>query len=257
MGDANGKTSGRTTKKMTNLPPRSPARTSLGAWCGLGLGLVLFQFYGNSTFGYIHSHSLFYWWTYQWTNPESETQHAWFVLAVAIAVVVWNLRRFHPRPQARSVAASSLAAAVSALLLHALAYRAEQPRVSVLALLLFLWGSVGLLWGERERRAATFPLAFMLFAVPISALDTVGFWLRLAVVHAGSGLAHALGIGVVQSGTQLFAPDGRYQYDVAAACSGIRCATNGSCPGAFSPVSSSSPGPGDSVGCARSRGAGD
>jgi hypothetical protein len=30
------------------------------------------------------------------------------------------------------------------------------------------------------------------------------------------------GIDVLRSGTQLFAPDGSYQYDVAAACSGVR-----------------------------------
>jgi EpsI family protein len=67
-----------------------------------------------------------------------------------------------------------------------------------------------------------FPLAFLLFAVPVNVLDSLGFWLRLWVIKASAGLAHAAGIGVLQSGTQLFAPDGRYNYDVAAACSGVR-----------------------------------
>jgi EpsI family protein len=42
------------------------------------------------------------------------------------------------------------------------------------------------------------------------------------VIKASAGLVHAAGIGVLRNGTQLLAPDGRYQYDVVAACSGIR-----------------------------------
>jgi exosortase/archaeosortase family protein len=45
------------------------------------------------------------------------------------------------------------------------------------------------------------------------------------VIDASSGLAKAAGIAVMQSGTQLLAPDGRYNYDVAAACSGVRSLT--------------------------------
>ena len=42
------------------------------------------------------------------------------------------------------------------------------------------------------------------------------------VVRAGESLAHFLGIDVIRNGTQLFSAHGRYQYDVAAACSGVR-----------------------------------
>jgi EpsI family protein len=62
----------------------------------------------------------------------------------------------------------------------------------------------------------------MLFAIPVNAMDTIGFWLQMGVVRAGARIAHIAGIGVLRNGTQLFAPDGHYQYDVVAACSGIR-----------------------------------
>jgi exosortase/archaeosortase family protein len=65
----------------------------------------------------------------------------------------------------------------------------------------------------------------LVFAVPLGALDTTGFWLRLWVIEASATLAHAAGIGVLQNGTQLVAPDGRYHYDVVAACSGMRSLT--------------------------------
>jgi exosortase len=106
--------------------------------------------------------------------------------------------------------------------LHALGFAAQQTRVSIVALLMFTWGVLRFMGGRRWGWAALFPLGFMVFAIPFNALDSAGFWLRLWVIRASAGLAHAAGIGVLENGTQLVAPDGRYQYDVAAACSGVR-----------------------------------
>ena len=94
--------------------------------------------------------------------------------------------------------------------------------MSIAGFLVFVWGMLRLAGGRRCGQAAAFPLGFMVFAIPLNAFDTVGFWLRMWVINASAGLAHAAGIGVLQSGTQLVAPDGRYNYDVAAACSGVR-----------------------------------
>ncbi len=182
-------------------------------------GAALFQFWGNATHGYIASSSLFYWWGFQWVNPESETEHAWLILALSLYVLGRNLRRTGPSGGAGP---RGFAAAAAGLLLHALGFVAQQPRISILGFLLFSWGITALWGGRRWARASAFPIAFMVFAIPVNALDTVGFWLQMGVVRAGEYLAHLAGIGVVRSGTQLFGPDGRYQYDVVAACSGIR-----------------------------------
>ena len=153
-------------------------------------------------------------------NPESETEHAWLVLALSGFVFWRNLRRqgAGTRPETTRAAA----ALICGLLLHAMGFVAQQPRISIVALLFYAWGVLVLAGGSRWGRAAAFPVAFMVFAIPVNALDTVGFWLRMWVVDAGARIAHAVGIGVVRSGTQLLAPDGRYQYDVVAACSGVR-----------------------------------
>ena len=116
-------------------------------------------------------------------------------------------------------------AMVGGLVLHGLGFTAQQARISILGLLLFAWGVLRLGGGRRWGAAAAFPLAFMVFAIPVSALDSIGFWLRVWVVDASGAIARAVGIGVLQSGTQLLAPDGTYNYDVAAACSGIRSLT--------------------------------
>lgn len=186
--------------------------------CGAA-GLALFQLWGNATHGYIATNSLFYWWGFQWVNPESETQHAWLVLALSLYLFWRNLGRTAASGPENLAAGIAL---IGALLLHGVGYVAQQPRVSIVALLLFLWGLLALGGGRRLGSASAFPLAFMVFAVPVNVLDTVGFWLRMWVVEAGAGIAHVLGIAVVRTGTQLIAPDGTYRYDVVAACSGVR-----------------------------------
>ena len=192
------------------------------AVCALA-GSYIFQFFGNATLGYIQTHSLFRWWAYQWVNPESETQHGLLVLALGI----WILGRNLSRAGAGSTdwSGRALAAMAGGLALHALGFVAEQARVSIAGLLLFAWGAAALGGGSRWGRASAFPVAFMVFAIPMNALDSAGFWLRMWVVDASAAVAHGLGIAVIKNGTQLLAPDGRYDYDVAAACSGVRSLT--------------------------------
>lgn len=132
----------------------------------------------------------------------------------------------HPAPASRLLPhATSIVAMLAALALHALGFVAQQTRISILAFLLFTWGVLRLGGGRRWGGAAMFPLAFMVFAIPINVLDSLGFWLRIWVVDSSAAIARGAGIDVLQSGTQLVAPDGSYNYDVAAACSGVRSLT--------------------------------
>ncbi|MBS0661907.1 MAG: EpsI family protein [Verrucomicrobia bacterium] len=218
----------------------SPRETRFSPWLSAAAcaaaGAILLQWFGNATRGYIDSASLFYWWGFQWVNPASETEHGLLILPLAIGVFIRNLRNSeseirnsssvpgNPRSAIRNPQSAwpAFAALVAGLLLHAVGFAAQQTRVSVVALLVFLWGVLRLGGGKRWGDAAVFPVAFLAFAIPFNALDSVGFWLRLWVIKASGAVAHAAGIGVIQNGTQLLAPDGRYQYDVAAACSGVR-----------------------------------
>jgi exosortase len=198
---------------------RDRVRTGAALICALA-GFLLFTFWGNATHGYIATNSLFRWWGFQWVNPDSETEHAWLVLALSVFLLWRNLGRVGPAGGPQDTAAA--VALLCGLLLHALGFVAQQPRISILALLLFTWGILALAGGRRSGAASAFPVAFMVFAIPVNALDTVGFWLRMWVVQSGERISHWVGIGVVRSGTQLIAPDGRYLYDVVAACSGVR-----------------------------------
>lgn len=212
---------------VSNPAAKLPAYTRFlpAAVCALA-GFVVFQFAGNGTLGYIKSHSLFYWWAYQWSDPASESEHGWLILGLGAWLFVRNLRQ-SPAVGGQGPAGSGwgTAAMLGGLGLHLLGYVLAQARVSIFGLLLFTWGVLALAGGRRWGRAAAFPVAFLVFAIPLNALDTVGFQLRLAVINTAWHLAHAVGIDVIRNGTQLLSPTGGFQYDVAAACSGMRSLT--------------------------------
>jgi EpsI family protein len=184
-------------------------------------GAVVFQFFGNATHGYVHTDSMFWWWISQWMNPKAETEHGWLILGLSCWLFWQNARREPAAPNA-AAPGPALAAMLGGLAVHLLGYAVQQTRISIIGFLLFTWGVLALAGGRRWGRASVFPLALMVFALPVNVLDTAGFWLRMWVIDASHGLAHLAGLGVIRSGTQLFAPDGTYQYDVAAACSGVR-----------------------------------
>ena len=211
-------------------PAPFPARLPQVLLCAVA-GLAIFQFCGNSARGYIETRSLFYWWVYQWSNPQSESEHGWLILAISAWLLWRNMRTTVEGPGSKDESPGepsdfdfrpSTSAMLAGLALHLLGYAMQQGRLSILGLLLFSWGLLAFAGGPRWGRAAAFPLAFLVFAIPLNVLDTAGFYLRLGVIDTAWHLARFLHIDVIRNGTQLLSPDGRYQYDVAAACSGLR-----------------------------------
>ena len=207
------------------------------AACALA-GFAVFQFFGNATRGYIPTRSLFWWWGDQWFDPGAESQHGLLVLGLSLWLLWRNLKESGKdqvpsfkipalevgrsgRNPAREVWLPVLAM-LGGLAVHLLGYAVQQTRISIAGLLLFTWGMLALGGGRRWGRAAAFPLFFLLFAVPLDVLDTVSFYLRMGVIKVAVAAAHDVGLAVVRNGTQLLSPHGGYQYDVAAACSGMR-----------------------------------
>ena len=206
--------------------PRERAPWIAAGTCAVA-GLAVWQFFGNAAHGYVHTDSMFWWWISQWLDPAAETEHGWLILGLSGWLLWRNLQRDEGegRVMGDEPAWPAWCAMAAGLALHAIGFAVQQTRVSIVGFLLFTWGVVRLGGGRRWGGAAAFPLGFMAFAIPLNAFDSIGFWLRMWVIDASAGLAHFAGIGVLQSGTQLVAPDGRYNYDVAAACSGVRSLT--------------------------------
>jgi exosortase len=112
----------------------------------------------------------------------------------------------------------------AALFLHTLGYLIQQPRISIVAFFIGVYALMGLAWGPAWLRGSLFPFLLFVFSIPISSISQpVTFRLRLLVSWLVTGICNnVLGIDVIREGTLLSNSAHSYQYEVAAACSGMR-----------------------------------
>jgi len=197
----------------------------LGAW------LILFQFLGNSTLGYIRTSSLLTWMYINYHpihNPgqedtlSAEDGHGLIVPLVVLGLFWWkrkelvsqNLETWWP----------GLLIVGFGLLVHLVGYVVQQPRLSVVGLFTGIYGLTGLAWGPKWLQKSFFPFALFAFCVPLGTLALpLTFKLRMLVSQIVEAISHnILAIDVIREGTALKDPTGRYSYEVAAPCSGIR-----------------------------------
>ena len=202
------------------LPNKGLFLVLLGAW------LALFQFLGNSTLGYINTPSLLKWMdTVYVSNPNangSDDSHGKLIPFVVLAVFWWKRKQLLAVPL-RAWWPGLLLLAL-ALGLHVAGYMVQQPRISIIALFIGVYGLMGLAWGPQLLRESFFPFCLFAFCVPLGWLAVnITFPLRLLVCRAVEWISgYILQIDIRRVGTALTDPTGHYQYDVAAACSGIR-----------------------------------
>jgi len=191
----------------------------LAGWC------VLFQFVGISSFNFGTTRpSLFLWLNNAWNNPAMECGHG-PMMPFVVAVLFWVKRR----ELAASVSGvwwPALGVLGLALMVHLLGFLAQQPRISMIALFLGLYGLIGLVWGWKTMWCSTFPMVLFAFCMPLGIYtDVLTLPMRMLSVTLTQITCHdLLDINVVQHGTRLIGMDakGPFDFDVVAACSGIR-----------------------------------
>jgi exosortase len=196
-----------------------------GVFVSLLVGWVLlFEFLGNSTFGYIETHSLYAWMFYCYESSVDD-EHGFFIPIVVLALFWWKRKAFtglKVQPWLPGLLLIALA-----LLLHVAGYLAQQARISIVAFYFGLYALIGLVWGFSALKASFFPMCLFAFALPLGTLaETITFPLRLFATSITGGVANSiLGIDIVTRGTLIYDPSGSYQYEVAAACGGLRSLT--------------------------------
>lgn len=190
----------------------------LAAW------VTLFQFYGNSTFGYIDSSSLFSWLHYSYSNSQDDELGRYIPLIV-LGLCWW--KRDELIELSKSPSAACIVLVALAIVLHLLAFLVQQTRLSVVAFYLGIYGIIGCVWGVRLLKAVFFPCFLFLFCVPLGTLaDTITVPLRMIATTATAWISqYILGVALVQQGNQIFDVQGTFQYEVAAACGGLRSLT--------------------------------
>ena len=206
------------------LPDKGLFFGLLAAW------LALFHFFGNSTFGYVDTPSLFHWMynAYNSKSPTADDGHANLIPFVVLGLFWWKRQELLNQPLKTWWPALLLVAL--GLALHLVGYVIQQPRICVAGLFTGIYGLMGLAWGKHWLRASFFPFFLLGFMVPLGSLtEPITFPLRLMVSKLVAFVCHTvLGMDVLREGTRLFNgasladPSKHFEYDVAAACSGIR-----------------------------------
>lgn len=200
------------------LPNKGLFFILLAAW------LLLFQFLGNGTFGYVNSTSIMYWMYNAYNNIQGDGQdsHGNLIPFVVLGLMWWKRKELLAL-KIRSWSPGLLLLA-GALMLHIIGYRLQQPRISIVALFGGIYALMGMAWGTAWLRATFFPFFLFVFSIPIASLgEKITFPLRYLVTHIVAFICNKiLLMDVVREGTQLFNSSHTYAYEVAAACSGLR-----------------------------------
>ncbi len=184
--------------------------------------LALFQFLGNSTFGYIDTPSLFAWMWGAYNVADSEDGHGSLIPFVVLGLLWWKRDKLQAVPC--SPWPYALALVGVALAMHSIGYVIQQPRISIVSFFLGLYGFVGQVWGRHLMKAVLFPFVLFVFNVPLGSLaELITVPLRIVVTQLSVGISQGLlGIDVIREGSQIFDANHTFRYDVAPACSGIR-----------------------------------
>src|ERR1700690_436353 len=200
------------------LPNKAFFFVLLAAW------LALFQFLGNSILGYIHTPSLFSWMHESYHSSHgsaNDDAHGNLIPFLVIGLFWWKRREL--LASSFNMWWPGLLFLVAGMLLHILGYVLQQPRLSIVALFAGIYGLMGLTWGREWLRKSFFPFFLFVFSIPLGAQSQfITVPLQVLVSWMVGVVGHVLGIGVVQDGVRLIDPSGSYQYEVAAACSGMR-----------------------------------
>ena len=218
---------------QTKTPPTDWWTDTIECWRGLpnkffffallAAWLALFQFWGNSILGYVHTSSLFGWLDEAYNSKMSveDAGHGDFIPFLVVGIFWWKRKELLALPL--HLWSPGILILAAALLLHIVGYAVQQPLLSVVALFAGIYGLMGLAWGKAWLRHGNYPFLLFVFSIPLAShLNFILFPLRLLVTWLAEMVSHIIGIGVIRTGTQLMDPSGNYGYDVAAACGGMR-----------------------------------
>jgi exosortase len=195
------------------------AQLEIGFWAVVAGGLFfLFHLHGNSQEVATCRHSLFLWLGTRWVSDYAYCQ---FLPLASLVALWWRRREIAAAPRRTDWRGAPLVA--FALGLHWVGVLAQQPRLSMAALIVLLWGLPFLLYGFALARWLLFPCGYLFLAIPLNFIDSMTAPLRLFATAAAAGILNGFGLEVQRVGAGLFSGAGNaFAFNVAPECSGLR-----------------------------------
>jgi exosortase len=159
-------------------------------------------------------------WAWNHWLPNLNQDHGKLVIPGAILLVWYHRKKL--RAAVKKGSNWGLAFLGAGFLLFLLGTRALQPRITMLAIPVLIFGVVLFLWGRQVARILAFPIGFLVFMIPVGALQQTSFRLQFLITNTVEALSSLIGIKIYAVGTTLRAVNGDWGFDIAEGCSGIR-----------------------------------
>lgn len=218
---------------MKNSSPSSPRlsfRDPLVFLSATILGIICLLLAVQYSFGIgttTYSLAQYIWRTW---NESEDMGHGMIVVPAALFLI------YHDRERLLSITPKTgwggLVLLIIGLLIYWCGHLADVTFAGLLSLIVILAGAVWWLLGWEFLKALSFPIAFLIFAIPFPGLDSmVALPLRYLMSKLGVVILNLVGVPVVLVGTGILsAPDAaqhlatgqKFAVDVANPCSGIR-----------------------------------
>lgn len=220
---------------MNPLPAAAPARTYWlspeNIFAALATAGVFYGLFGLFPYasGYGATRvSMLDFMAFVWRDPEWE--HCWLVPLAVVGLVYYRRKDLASLPVDGSML--GLVALLAAFLVYWVGYLADNIYIGYASLLGFSAATVLWMLGWRWLKTLAFPIAFLVFMLPLPFMDNLlAFPLRILMSSVSVGFLNLVGLTCLQSGTAIVsAPDfaaglavgQRFAVDVADPCSGIR-----------------------------------
>jgi exosortase len=186
----------------------------------IGMLYMLFHLLGN-TVDDVSSRSAFIWMVARWGDRVSfgaDYSHGYLIPFVSLGVIWYRQKEFFAAK--KNICVAGLYVIILALSMHWLGAKMQQTRLSLLSLILLIWGLPLYFFGWEIARLLIFPCAYLIFCVPLNFLDSLSFPLQQIATSFSYNLLNGVGIECERVGTQLISP--YFQLNVEAPCSGLR-----------------------------------
>jgi len=204
---------------------------AFGKWCGhnplgavavSGIAATLYYFFWVlEPFAYGTVSTAVWAWA-AW-NPEGDQSYGRMVPFIALALFYYH-REALARAQGGGYALG-LVPLLLGILLFVLSFRCLNPRMALASVPFLLYGGIRLVRGQAASRVILFACAFLVFMIPVAALEQATARLQFIITGSVGALSHFLGISILAVGTTLTATDGSFNFEIAEGCSGIRSLT--------------------------------
>lgn len=161
-------------------------------------------------------------WSWAWLRfvPQYNQEHS-KIIPLLIAFLLWYHREAIRSAHKRGDNIGLIFVAIG-VLCYVAAMRVVQPRVALFGLPFLAFGIILFLWGREVARILLFPCVLLFFLIPLGAIEQTTFRLQFLIVGIVKLLSRLCGIGIQDIGTSIHSTSGKWGFDIAEGCSGIR-----------------------------------